>query len=141
MCVTGFFYWAHLFARFIHAAAAKYFILLPNNPPLSSSTTHWLPIHHLGDVWFASFLGYYEWCYYEHSPIKFWVDRFSLFLAIHLGEEFLGHVVTMFSISEKLANCWESSCTVCIPSSLGYGSTFSSLLTLGTVDHAIVPLE
>lgn len=53
---------------------AKYFILWPNNPPLSSSATHWLPIHHSLDVWFASFLGYYEWCYCEHSPIKFWVD-------------------------------------------------------------------
>lgn len=66
----------------------------------------WLSIHHLMDVWFASFFWLLWMMLLWTFPYKVLGEhRFSFFLAVHLGEEFLGHVVTMFSISEGLADC------------------------------------
>ena len=49
--------------------------------------------------------------------------RFSFFLAVYLGEEFLGHVVTMFSIPEQLPSCWLEQLHTASPAAMYGGSS------------------
>lgn len=55
---------------------AKYFILWPKNKYPIEQQYHALVIHSSldGCLICLIFFGCYEWCYYEHSPIKFWAN-------------------------------------------------------------------
>ena len=86
------------FSRFIHIGVwmSTAFLLLLNNIPLYGGTKFCLPIHQLMDIWVLSTFGQLWTMLFWKFVYRFVCGHVVLFpLAVYLGVELLGHIVTL----------------------------------------------